>query len=126
MIDAGADMVIGHHPHVIQGIEWRDGRPIAYSLGNLLMGPNPAHPLPALGMMVRARLDQDAIVELQVCPHKIIGLEAVPLLDPPRTPLSEEVFAKILTARSASMGGIIIDPLEPDGCAVVRPGTPSH
>ena len=34
MADAGADCVIGHHPHVPQGIErWR-GRPIFYSLGN--------------------------------------------------------------------------------------------
>ena len=35
-IDAGADVVIAHHPHVIQGIErYKDGL-IAYSLGNLL------------------------------------------------------------------------------------------
>ncbi len=32
--DAGADCVIGHHPHVPQGIEMRRGRLIAYSLGN--------------------------------------------------------------------------------------------
>jgi poly-gamma-glutamate synthesis protein (capsule biosynthesis protein) len=36
MVDAGADCVIGHHPHVPQGIErWR-GRPILYSLGNFV------------------------------------------------------------------------------------------
>lgn len=34
MVDAGADCVIGHHPHVPQGIEWYRGRPIVYSLGN--------------------------------------------------------------------------------------------
>jgi isopropylmalate/homocitrate/citramalate synthase len=34
-VDAGADAVIGHHPHVPQGIEIRDGVPILYSLGNL-------------------------------------------------------------------------------------------
>ena len=33
---AGADMVIGHHPHVPQGIEWLDGKPIVYSLGNFV------------------------------------------------------------------------------------------
>mgnify|MGYP001024940229 CR=1 FL=1 len=32
--DAGADAVVGHHPHVPQGIETRRGRLIAYSLGN--------------------------------------------------------------------------------------------
>ena len=35
-IDAGAGMVIGHHPHVLQGAEWYKGRLITYSLGNLL------------------------------------------------------------------------------------------
>ena len=34
MVDLGADLVIGHHPHVIQGIENYNGRYIAYSLGN--------------------------------------------------------------------------------------------
>lgn len=33
-IDAGADMVIGSHPHVLQGIEYYNGKPIVYSLGN--------------------------------------------------------------------------------------------
>lgn len=33
-IDAGADIVIGCHPHVMQGIEIYKGKPIAYSLGN--------------------------------------------------------------------------------------------
>lgn len=33
-IDAGADLVFGHHPHLIQGIEVYDGRAIFYSLGN--------------------------------------------------------------------------------------------
>jgi len=34
MVDAGADAVIGHGPHVLRGIEFYRGRPIAYSLGN--------------------------------------------------------------------------------------------
>jgi len=38
MIDAGADAVIGHHPHVLQGLEFYKGRYIAYSLGNFSYG----------------------------------------------------------------------------------------
>ena len=34
MIDAGADAVIGTHPHVLQGMEYYRGKPIIYSLGN--------------------------------------------------------------------------------------------
>lgn len=35
-IDAGADAVIGAHPHVLQGIEYYQGKPIFYSLGNFI------------------------------------------------------------------------------------------
>jgi poly-gamma-glutamate capsule biosynthesis protein CapA/YwtB (metallophosphatase superfamily) len=34
VVDAGADLVAGHGPHVLRGMEWRKGRLIAYSLGN--------------------------------------------------------------------------------------------
>jgi poly-gamma-glutamate capsule biosynthesis protein CapA/YwtB (metallophosphatase superfamily) len=37
-IEAGADIIIGHHPHVIQGIEIYKGKIIAYSLGNFIFG----------------------------------------------------------------------------------------
>lgn len=39
-IDEGADLVIGHHPHVLQGVEKYKGRYIAYSLGNFCFGGN--------------------------------------------------------------------------------------
>jgi poly-gamma-glutamate capsule biosynthesis protein CapA/YwtB (metallophosphatase superfamily) len=39
-IDAGADAVVGHHPHVVQGIEFYKGKYIAYSLGNFAFGGN--------------------------------------------------------------------------------------
>lgn len=37
-IDAGADLVIGSHPHVLQGIEYYNGKPIFYSMGNFVFG----------------------------------------------------------------------------------------
>lgn len=37
-IDSGADLVIGHHPHVLQGIEKYKGKYIVYSLGNFAFG----------------------------------------------------------------------------------------
>ncbi len=39
-IDQGADLVVGHHPHVLQGAEIYKGRPIVYSLGNFIFGGN--------------------------------------------------------------------------------------
>ncbi len=39
-IDEGADLVVGHHPHVLQGIEVYNGKNIVYSLGNFCFGGN--------------------------------------------------------------------------------------
>jgi poly-gamma-glutamate synthesis protein (capsule biosynthesis protein) len=37
-LKAGSCLVIGHHPHVLQGLEIRDGVPVVYSLGNCSFG----------------------------------------------------------------------------------------
>lgn len=39
LVDAGADAVIGHHPHVLQPVEFAGGRLVAYSLGNFVWHP---------------------------------------------------------------------------------------
>lgn len=39
-IDHGADLILGHHPHVVQGVEEYKGKFIAYSLGNFMFGGN--------------------------------------------------------------------------------------
>ena len=39
LTDAGADAVIGHHPHVLQPVEFSGGRLVAYSLGNFVWHP---------------------------------------------------------------------------------------
>jgi len=40
LIDAGADLVVGNHPHVLQGVEEYNGKIICYSLGNFSFGGN--------------------------------------------------------------------------------------
>lgn len=39
-VDSGADLVVGHHPHVLQGIEKYNGKYIVYSLANFCFGGN--------------------------------------------------------------------------------------
>ena len=39
-IDLGANLVVGHHPHVVQGVESYNGGVILYSLGNFIFGGN--------------------------------------------------------------------------------------
>jgi hypothetical protein len=53
VIDAGADAVVGHGPHVLRGIEYYRGKPIVYSLGNFLTyrGFNLAGPLGQTGVL---------------------------------------------------------------------------
>jgi poly-gamma-glutamate capsule biosynthesis protein CapA/YwtB (metallophosphatase superfamily) len=53
-IDAGADLVLGHHPHVLQGIEDYKGKRIVYSLGNFVFGGN-ARPSEWDSMIYRTR-----------------------------------------------------------------------
>jgi hypothetical protein len=38
-IDAGADVILGHHGHVIKGVEFYRGKPVFYSLGNVTLLP---------------------------------------------------------------------------------------
>jgi hypothetical protein len=61
VIDAGADLVVGHGPHVLRGLEFYQGRLIAYSLGNFAGGGgtlNPAGNL-GLGAVLRVSLTPD-------------------------------------------------------------------
>ena len=57
LVAAGADAVIGHHPHVPQGFEFINGRPIFYSLGNFLFCRNGMAAPSMNGMAVQLDLD---------------------------------------------------------------------
>jgi poly-gamma-glutamate capsule biosynthesis protein CapA/YwtB (metallophosphatase superfamily) len=45
-IDAGADLIAGHGPHLLRGVEIYDGKPILYSLGNLFLQVETVEPVP--------------------------------------------------------------------------------
>ncbi len=47
MIDEGADLVVGHGPHLLRGLEFHRGRPIFYSLGNFIGQNDLVYKLPA-------------------------------------------------------------------------------
>lgn len=47
MIEEGADIVVGHGPHLLRGMEWHRGRPIFYSLGNFVGQNELTQKLPA-------------------------------------------------------------------------------
>ena len=120
-IDAGATVVIGHHPHVIQGIEWYRGRPILYSLGNLLMRMHSDHPLTELGYMARIGLVRDGAPTLEVCPFRIHGVDVLPFPGDPQRAAYEARFFDHLRKISRPFGGLAVDAPAADGCAPVRP-----
>ncbi|NLD34022.1 MAG: CapA family protein [Clostridiales bacterium] len=77
-IDSGADLVIGHHPHALQGIEVYKGRSIVYSLGNFCYGGNRKpraveYPSMILGVELRFDGTQYLGQQLTIHPWRISG-----------------------------------------------------
>ncbi len=72
-VDAGADAVIGHHPHVPQGFERYKQGVIFYSLGNLVFDSDyvAKHRDTDIGYLVRFRLRPDAASEFDVIPYRM-------------------------------------------------------
>ena len=70
-VDVGADLVFGHHPHLIQGIEMYRGRAIFYSLGNFTFARhNPAKGHELETLIVRCRIRDRRIAEVAYIPAR--------------------------------------------------------
>ena len=126
-IEAGADAVIGHHPHVIQRVGFVAGKPAIYSVGNLLMRMVTGKPWTQFGMFARLRLRRGKTPQLEVCPFRIHGLEPIPLAGDPQRETFQRLFRtkfdRMLAfgererpGTGASMGAFAAD-----GCAPVVP-----
>jgi poly-gamma-glutamate capsule biosynthesis protein CapA/YwtB (metallophosphatase superfamily) len=113
LIAAGADVVVGHHPHVLHGVELIDGRPVLYSLGNFLFHTLRVGAQPTLGRSdppyswrsLRSRVNLDSAVALVgVRDGRVAGVELVPVLlngvGDPELALGEDA-ARILAALAA-------------------------
>jgi poly-gamma-glutamate capsule biosynthesis protein CapA/YwtB (metallophosphatase superfamily) len=76
LVDAGAGMVWGHHPHVLQPLAWMNGAAqpyralVAYSLGNALFD-QPAPPDASRGAVLLVTLDQQGIRSVRAVPFEI-------------------------------------------------------
>lgn len=65
-IEAGADVVFGAHSHCLQGIEYIDGKPVFYSLGNFVFGSSIERT-----MAVEMVVDKDGAIS-----YKLVGAKA--------------------------------------------------
>lgn len=120
-LDAGADAFIGHHPHVAQGIGFHDGKPIVYSLGNLLMRMHSGKPATEMGLVVKLELTRGAKARLFACPIRIFGIEPLPLAADPKRKTYEPMFFERIRSLSRFTGGVDLGPVGDDGCAPVTP-----
>lgn len=77
-VDAGADVVVGHHPHVPQGWEVYDDVPIFYSLGNFLF-EQPRRPKTDWGLSVELTLQDGGAVAADLVPTELVDGSARPL-----------------------------------------------
>ena len=113
----GVDAVIGHHPHVPQGIGFVAGRPIVYSLGDLVFAGHQDKPWTLQSFFARLELRKGATAVLSACPFAIDG-HRPRSFDPRRERLAVALFRQHLLAISRYTGGAVVG--EPDELGCLR------
>ncbi len=71
-IDSGADVVVGHHPHWIQEVEEYRGKPIYYSLGNLVFDQMWSDPT-RKGLILKLTFSGSKLQSRELIPIKIFN-----------------------------------------------------
>lgn len=83
LIDAGADMVVGTHAHVLQSEEWYRGKLIAYGLGNFVFSEM-LHPEKVrIGAMLEVEIDRTGVLERRLLRTRVDDLGAPWFIDDP-------------------------------------------
>ena len=72
-IDSGADIVVGHHPHVVQPVEVYKGKVIAFSLSNFIFGGNSKRPKDSI--LLKVTVTAEGVIEHEVIPIRILPEE---------------------------------------------------
>jgi hypothetical protein len=71
LVEAGAALVVGHHPHVPQGVEVHQGRPIAYSLGNFALWMPDSSPFNRLGYLFKGHFRGAQLARVEIVPYRM-------------------------------------------------------
>jgi poly-gamma-glutamate synthesis protein (capsule biosynthesis protein) len=118
VMHARVDALIGHHPHVMQGVGWFEGLPAFYSLGNLVFNQHKDHFWTKLGFLARLSFDSSGLIKTEGCPYQIEDLEPEPLAAD--GPLFAR-FIRRLEYVSTSVKGSRLAPPGHDGCFEISP-----
>lgn len=93
MINAGADIILGHHPHVVQGVEYYKNRVIAYSLGNFIFGSYSK--TATVSMILKINWSEGRINTCKIIPinvyNEIVEFQPRPLLGKEKTDFLENL-----------------------------------
>jgi poly-gamma-glutamate synthesis protein (capsule biosynthesis protein) len=92
--EAGADLIIGHHAHVPQGIQVLNGVPICYSLGNFVFYQETDLFYRKLGYLVKAGVSQAGLAYIHLIPYEI-GSDCLRLLRGDESTLFFESLKKV-------------------------------
>jgi poly-gamma-glutamate synthesis protein (capsule biosynthesis protein) len=117
---AGADAVLGHHPHVLQGVFFEARKPALASLGNLVFGARSDDPATGLSALARLRFRPGQPATLELCAYYIFG-------DVPRRFRGRAGAAGAESVRqrvrnlSAGFGRPQLGPVDEHGCFTVAP-----
>ena len=114
------DAVIGHHPHVPQGVGFREGKPVFYSLGNFVFAGHDWAPWTNYGLVARLELGPGRSVRASACPVAIDGHFPTPV--PAGDPRSAKV-REHLESTSTSVGRVRIGAADARGCFSIEPAT---
>ncbi|PYP52626.1 MAG: hypothetical protein DMD45_03875 [Gemmatimonadetes bacterium] len=87
LVDAGADLVLAHHPHVLQPVVWSRGKPIVQSLGNFVF------------VQSDPRTQLSAILRVAVAPDRRMRVSAVPVRVGPQPTLATGAAADSVRRR---------------------------
>jgi poly-gamma-glutamate synthesis protein (capsule biosynthesis protein) len=127
LVGAGADMIVGHHPHVLHAIDMINGRPVFYSLGNFMFHSVVVGRLPKLRRTdppyswrsLRAPVTRDSVVALVTC-----GAGAVQKIDLVPVMMNSVGDPELATGAGAARILTNLDALcEPYGIRVIADGS---
>lgn len=94
-IDNGADLIVGHHPHVLQPVEYYKDKPILYSLGNFVFDQMWSEET-RIGAIAKVTIDENRSTKVELFPVKIYEYCRPDLIpEPQKTEIIKWMFNNI-------------------------------
>ena len=97
-VESGVDVVVGHHPHILQGVEVYRGRPIFYALGNFVLDHDHPMFLPTAreSICLKLNLKGGVLSRVTIAPV-LIEEDGSPRIPGPEEPKSAEILDALKT-----------------------------